>query len=597
MSGPGSGVLLGVILAGLAAGGVDPDAGGLAASAAVQPGQRGVVRTVLQDDRLEEIPLEILGISPGFAGPGRDVIVARLEGPRAIRYGVVAGMSGSPVTVEGRLIGALAYRIGGFTPEAIAGITPIEQMRRIPVDDTRVETGGMSWSAVQERLAAVAGVTGMTPASRSVLPAAGPSTTPLAVTGLTPLAREHVMPVLARMGLGPAIEATATGGSVEPRALAGGDPVAVVLVRGDTTVAGTGSVTLVEGDHVLAFGHPLVRAGAIDFPMARATIIVTVPSPAGSFKMARIGETVGAFTQDRAQGISGHLGAEAALTPLTVEVRSPDEDAVTRHRFEIVRSAGLTGGLTQLVMANTLFAADRAAVSGTIRLSGQILVAGREPVPFAAAFAGGLNGLPVALPASGYVASLMSLFQQAAIREDRDLAMTLRCDIDAEIRSLRVTRILLATPTVAPGGTVQATAILTRDSDGTRIRQPVEMVAPDLPPGTRLQLLVGDALAVARASGRPSPGAGGTITLDRLAAFVEALHAPERLYARLSRPATGLVVNARPLADLPPSVAAILGADGGAASHPTLGLSEVATGDWAQDGVVRGSMSVMLTVR
>lgn len=561
----------------------------------VRPGQRGSVRTVLSHSRIEEIPLEILGVAPGFAGPGRDVILARLEGPRAEWIGVAAGMSGSPVTVDGRLLGALAYRIGSFTRDAIAGITPIEQMLRIPREAGTLGSDRPAPVGPRALLEVIAGA----PGAGGKMPARGRAlfATPLAISGLHPLVEEHLLPELVGIGLGPVMVAGEgrTGGE-EERALAGGDPIAVVLVRGDMTVAGTGTVTLVEGDDILAMGHPLVRAGEVEFPMARASILVTVPSEASSFKMARIGETIGVFHQDRPQGLAGRIGDRARLTPVTLELDTPDGAGRVVHHFEIVRTPALIGSLVQLVVANTLLTADAAAVTGTIRISGRVRIEGREPIGFQAGFPGGVNGQPVAMPAARYVSALVTLMQQAALREEAVLAVELSCVLDPRIRLLRVEQVLLDGGAVVSGGTIRATAILRDEETGRRHRQEMEVPLPDLAPGTRLELLIGDAAALARADGVLPPAAGAASDLDSLARFLSRLRPPDRLYARISRPAPGLMLNSEPLPDLPPSVAAVLGTDGSGGGHRPLGLTEVRTRDWSQDAIVRGAIRLMMTV-
>ncbi len=566
----------------------------------IEPGQRGETRTVYAGDRVESVPLEILGVAPGFAGPGRDVILARLHGERAQLAGVASGMSGSPVLVDGRLVGALAYRIGSFTQEAIAGITPIEEMLALP-GETSGPWAGAPAAAPRYPLAAVAGLEPW-PDWPGPEDGSGPRTL-LAASGLDPRVESRYAPLLRSWGLGPVVQAVAVPGTppgTTTRPLTAGQPVAAVLVGGDLVLAGTGTVTLVEGDRVLALGHPLARGGAVDFPMARAEILVTVPSQAGSFKVAQVGEVVGAFHQDRPQGLAGRLGVQARTIPVQITVLDPASPGLEGprrvHRFWLVRSPLLAGGLLEMVVSNTLLAHDRGARSGTISLDGTLRAGDLPPLAVRNVFAGGESGPPVAFQAARYAAALLSLVAGAPGGEDLDMALELEFRLQADVRQVRVEEVQVQPPRLRPGEAAQVQVRLRELPGGIERMELFTFTVPLLPAGSELSILAGDASAALGADGAAELAAIGRAPgAAPLMAALQRLRPADGLYLRVTRPAPGWLLGADLLRDLPPSVASVIRTGGGPWRQP-LGEAIVADQGRSQRGVVVGAGRVSVPV-
>ncbi len=250
-------------------------------------------------------------------GPGQDMILARLHGDKPEYTGVVAGMSGSPVYIDGRLVGALSYRIGQFTKEPICGITPIESMLQVR-DGGNAAAPGMRRAEVKD-----SGVEGQ--------PEMRPMETPLVFGGFSQETVDRFGDRFRAMGLTPV---AGLGGAnptaVQPEPLVPGSAVSAVLVRGDLSMAGTCTVTYVDAKRLLACGHPITQYGPVQMPMTKAEVLASLASPLNSFKIINTTETVGAFTEDRASAILGQFGAQARMIPVAVEVVPPSgrgEDA------------------------------------------------------------------------------------------------------------------------------------------------------------------------------------------------------------------------------------------------------------------------------
>ena len=282
----------------------------------VKRGLRGVAYTVFEGVNPEPMQVEILGVLKEALGPGQDMILARLHGEKPEYTGVVAGMSGSPVYIDGRLVGALSYRIGQFSKDPIAGITPIEYM--LAVRDGEVRPAG---SGGLKRASASEGYGQMEIQAME---------TPLVFSGFSQETVDRFGDRFRAMGLTPVAGlGGADAKALQPEALVPGSAVSAVLVRGDLSMAGTCTVTYVDPTRLLACGHPITQYGPVDMPMTKAEVVATLASPLNAFKIVNTTETVGAFTEDRASAIMGQFGATARMIPVAVEVVPPSGAAKT----------------------------------------------------------------------------------------------------------------------------------------------------------------------------------------------------------------------------------------------------------------------------
>ncbi len=291
----------------------------------VHRGLHGVAYTVFEGVTPEPMEVEILGVLKDAIGPGQDMILARLKGEKPEYTGVVAGMSGSPVYIDGRLLGALSYRIGQFSKEPIAGITPIEQMFEVR-DGQRV--GGM-------RVAAVDGGQGQklnagiprSPQNDSAFSVSSsgdvqPIETALVFGGFSRQAVELFGDKFRALGMSPVagLGGAAAAGTRQPEPIVAGSAVSAVLVRGDLSISGTCTVTYVDPTQLLACGHPITQFGPVSMPMTKAEVVATLASPLNAFKIINTTETVGSFTEDRASAILGRFGVDARMIPVSVEI-------------------------------------------------------------------------------------------------------------------------------------------------------------------------------------------------------------------------------------------------------------------------------------
>ena len=296
----------------------------------IQAGMRGVAYTVFEGTRPESMNVEVLGILKNVNGPKGDVILVRLSGTKVEYTGVVAGMSGSPVYLDGRLAGAIAFRIGEFSKEPIAGVTPIGEMLEINAMDQTPENP----PSVAQASASAPNPTSAPGGSRA--PSADfanylkPIETPLVFNGFSQDAIEHFAPQFAAVGIVPVSGVGSVSDAKQPEPLEPGSAISAILVRGDMDIAATCTVTYMDAQNLLACGHPLLQFGLVDLPMTKADVVATLASPLNAFKIVNATEPVGAFVQDRHTGLLGRVRQEAGYDSGHPDhPRRPDSAAIS----------------------------------------------------------------------------------------------------------------------------------------------------------------------------------------------------------------------------------------------------------------------------
>ncbi len=366
----------------------------------VRAGMTATAWTVFEGTQPEPMEMEILGVLRGVRGPGQDMILARLRGAKPEFTGVVAGMSGSPVYIDGKLVGALSYRIGQFTKEPIAGITPIEQMIEVrDVSDhdafASAALGGPSFTADSRSGNAV----GIADAGMTFQP----METPLVLSGLDPESirfwrQQTAGTPLETIAAGGSAASAGSGGSSDPAEAAStlvpGSAVSMQLVRGDIEVAATCTVTYVDPKQLLACGHPVLGAGPVSLPMTTSEIVTTVASPLNAFKVVNTGRTIGAFDEDRESAIRGVFGAQAQMIPMHIAIDAPT--GPRKLNVEILDLPSLTPIAMQVVLLQSLVASNANSDALSYHLTGSIALAQYGSMPLDIWASAG-SGLPATL--------------------------------------------------------------------------------------------------------------------------------------------------------------------------------------------------------
>lgn len=577
----------------------------------VRPGMVGVGRTVFLGEAVSEFSVRIIGTFKSVVAPQRDLILAKLDGGPLADTGVIAGMSGSPVYIDGKLVGAVSYQLGQFPKEAIAGITPIAEMTDAtamtavraarpvslplgrPVTATelltlwnRDLTATRSLSASMADLLATSGHAEL---ARHAVTDLRPIAVPLVAAGLTPAVFDGVRTGFEAAGFVPqASTAVPQITSNASATLAPGDAVGVALLTGDFSLGATGTVTHVDGDRVYAFGHPLYNLGPTSFPMTRADVIAVLPSLVSSSKLASLGAIVGTISQDRATAIAGRLGSPPPMVPVSVTLVSKRAASRT-FSFSVVNDQLFTPLLSYLAVANVLTSYERQTGAATYAVRGDLRIRGAEPVHFDDVFVGDQG----AANASAYVAGPLTALYRNATDGFQLEGITLTIDAEEATRTAEIERVWLADTRVRPGADVPVHVLLrTYNGEDRLLHQTISI--PAHATGT-LQLLVSDGARLGMQDMVGGRRSDLQSTADIVRAANRAKHA-NRVYLRLSATVPGAVIDGESLPGLPPSVAGVIEAD--RPSGGSSALRSAPRGDWTipVEFAVSGSRQLTLTI-
>lgn len=580
----------------------------------VKTGMTGVGVTVFRGAEREEFDVEILGVLTNVMGPQRNIIVARLTGGPLATTGVIQGMSGSPVYIDERLIGAVSYSLGSFSTDAIAGITPIEEMvatdrasavvaRRTPAR-FRLPVAERDLAAVVREAFGSAQPFAQQPADVRAfgLPSseAGrlgtllqPIATPLVLNGFAPELQSLWTAAFSAGGLATTVGGTMTAETqleMAGQPLQPGDAVGASLIRGDLTMAGTGTVTMVEDDRVYAFGHPFYNLGPARFPMTRAHVTTLLPSLAISSKIAAIGEVLGTIDQDRSTGIYGSLGPGPRMIPIRMTLEEPGRDAARTFSFEIIEDPLFTPLLTYTAALNTFVTWTRDLGPRTYEVSGTARLRDHTNVTFDDIYTGNIASVVAASAVANPLATLFSNDFEPVEIEGVEVEVTAL----EERRAATLERVWLDAVRPRAGDEVPL-RILSRSHRGAELLETVMIAIPSHASG-RLVIEVSDAATLALRERQEGRSPAEADSLDQLIRNLNETRRNNRIYVRLLRTDPGAVDRGEPLPSLPGSVLAVL--EGNRSSGGLGRLREATLGEWelVGDHVVTGSRRLSITV-
>jgi len=506
----------------------------------VKTGMKGTGRTVFQGTRVEEFQVEVLGILENI-GPKQSVILARISGGPIDRTGVMQGMSGSPVYIGGRLVGALALSFP-FSKEPIAGIRPIEEMLRV-AEAPATARAAAAFPKPQEissggtRLVDIA--------------------TPVWFAGFTRAAVDHFAQQWREAGLEP-VQGISGGGRVVtpsgPVRLEPGSMISVQLMTGDLSVGADGTVTSVVGNKVFAFGHRFLSIGNTELPFARAEVLTLMPNLQSSFKISTAREWLGSITQDRSVALAGELGRRARMIPTRIQIRRGTSPAAA-YKIELADDRLMTPLLLQMAVFSALDATERTVGAQTITLSGRLDVDGAaRPIPIANVYSGDL-GAPQ-MVAAGAVSPLAYLLQ-AGFPSLRLRAVDLTLDVLDGKRQLNIDNVLASRREVRPGDTLDLYVSLL-NSDGNEVARSLRYKVPTGEPAGTLNFTVCDAVTANVAEYRQFLQTPPR-TPAQMLSFLGSLRTGDKAYVRVWRPHPSFQVQGETLPDPPPSLALLLG--------------------------------------
>ena len=531
----------------------------------VKPGQKGTGKTIFSGSQIESFEVEILGVLKNF-GPKQNLILARLSGARVEETGVFEGMSGSPVYLEGRILGAVAFAFA-FSTEPVAGITPIAEMVDIfknrPPRQRRIASASRAeelYRIQEEDWQAASGFPALPEADirrgefGDLEGRLRPIATPLNLSGFSQQALSRFAPQFRALGLSP-VRGLVSAGSAEASEAGNGAPlmpgstISVQLVRGDMGLSASGTVTHVSGSKVYAFGHPFLSLGNTDMPMNQASVITVIKSLQSSQKVSALERLVGSVRQDRATGLFGILGAKPELLPMRLRLQT-SRNEVKEYNYEVVHDSFLTPFMINLTVNNAIVSSERSLGGQTLRVKCDIQLKGQPNVVYESNIAD-LASTPAlaAVTLSAPVRLLLgSGFEDLKIeRVDFDIVAV------EEARRAELVKVWQDKLEARPGEEIHLTVFLRRENGLTTVEKHTLRIPEGISPGP-LHIEIGDGLTVSRLD---NPGEGRGYVPESLSQLVKAINnlkKNDRLYIRLYREQSGAVIGGEGMPGLPPSL-------------------------------------------
>jgi hypothetical protein len=582
----------------------------------IKPGMEGVGYTIFSGEQIQKFGVHVIGVLPNLLGPKQDIVLVRLVGADVDQTGVVAGMSGSPVYIGGKLAGAISLKFGVFTKEAIAGMTPIEEIlaagqagpgRGRPVAAGGAVTnpgpelqraggepaaGGSLEYPVPSELARQAGLTAAAGGGTGAFLA--PIETPLVFSGFYPEALGPFADQFRAYGM------VATEGGTAPAApgdaaLQPGDMAAIVLVRGDLSISAGCTVTARIGDRVYLCGHPLFRFGQVALPLARGHVLTTLSSSLASTKIMNTGGVIGTVTEDRATAVLGRLGASPAMIPVELAVKTRTTEK--HFRFELIESRKLTPLLVALATFNGLSGSPAYSEGATFLLHGKIEIAGHAPVRLDNMFAPSDSPLPDAFPVALDVENVFAQIFNNPYERPHISQIQLRVESIPERRWARIENAWIEKSEVRPGESVTVKVLL-HPYRGAPYIQEVPIRIPEQVSRGQLEVLVSDGVALDQMEQLSlASGQGQLAGLGELIRLLNRGRRNDRLYVALLQPSPTLLVEDKRLPNAPISEINVLEQQRSPGSTRLLGQSEA--GEWSvpMQRVITGRQYLTITVK
>ncbi|MGA6983931.1 MAG: SpoIVB peptidase S55 [Candidatus Sulfotelmatobacter sp.] len=571
----------------------------------IHAGMRGVAYTVFEGIKPESMDVEVLGVLHNVNGPKGDVILVRLHGQKVEYTGVVAGMSGSPVYLNGKLAGALAFRIGEFSKEPIAGVTPIADMLEInALDQSPAEES----VAVKPALNNVAGKTS-TPGiaalpgsmNQSAQDSAGsftnylqPIETPLVFNGFSQEAIQMFAGELGSAGIVPVMGAGSVSNDKQPEPLEPGSAVSAVLVRGDMNIEATCSVTYVDAQRLLACGHPLLQFGSVDLPMNKAQVLATLASPLNAFKIVNTTEPVGTFVQDRHTGIMGVFDKQPDMIPVTLSIHS--NTGVKQFHYEVLNNAKLTPVALMVTVFNALHGVNEFGEEITYRLNGNIGVKGFPDVTMKNMFSPSEGAQPAAMQAAMSLGERFGSIYDNPYTAAAVQGVNLDFDLVRERRWARLESARTDVSEARPGQEITLETVLA-PYRGERIVQQIPVKIPTSASKGTLRILVCDGDTLDHV-GRANAAFGRKLDLASTIALLNKEHSNNRVYVSLLEADPEARVADKVMPTLPLSIMNVMDGMRGNQEMIVSGESNVdETSTPPLDYVVSGAQVLTVTVK
>jgi hypothetical protein len=558
----------------------------------VHPGMTGTAYTVFEGTKVEPMGVVVLGVLRNLNGPHSNVVLVRLTGEKPEYTGVVAGMSGSPVYIDGKLLGALAFRIGTFSKDPIAGVTPITEMMEISEFDRSVSSSLPVSTAKASPSTSRTSGPGPSESIQNYSQFLQPIDAPFVFNGFSESTIKMFADKFAAAGVVPVMGVGGASGEKQPEPVVPGAAVSAVLVRGDMDAAATCTVTYMDKDHLLACGHPLLQYGMVDMPMTKANVVATLASPLNAFKIVNTTEPIGAFVQDRHTGILGRFDKQPQMIPVTLTIHGAS--GPKEFHYEVLNNAKMTPLMMMATVFNALQGMNQYGEETTYLMNGHIQVNGYPAVRMTNMFSP-MENQPTALAVALDLGEHFSRIFDNPFEAPKINGVSLEFNLEKDRRSAVLESARTDVTEARPGDEITIEAVL-RPYRGERIVRQIPVRVPTSAPKGTLRILVSDGDTLDRKS-RLNPVVSQKLDLNSTIELLNKEHLNDHLYVSLLEANPQATVDDKVMPAVPLSVMNVM--EGMRATQEMVVLNESAVNESSTPVgyVVNGAQVISLTIK
>ncbi len=525
----------------------------------IKPGMEGEGRTIFKGTKIETFKFKVLGVIEKFV-PDKNLIIVELESPILAESGIIAGMSGSPVYIDGKLIGAVAYGFE-FSKKPIGGVTPIEDIIKsdeynkptysIDISNIKIQFDKENIKFISDLLQKelVRRIHFCPHESLSPIQLIGTQRgmDPSVISYLTPL-----IPVISPAGnlkIKNQLDSKTVKVNRELFEISAADAAAIPLIRGDFEFSFSGTVTYIKGNKIYLFGHPLFNLGSVDFPLHKAEVISVVPSYRNSFKLTATRNMIGTVMQDRFSAIQAEMGKAPYMIPIKVFLENRNRS----FNLEMVNHPLLTPILGNIALANIFASEYKQFGFQSLRVKGKIFIENEKNVIIDDLFSG-----PDTSNELGNLFLAINFF----LMNNKDKNIKIQ-KIDFEIngservRNATIENVIVDKHAFYPGELINVSIHLKNDRGNTPVEK-VQIKAPNLKPGTLFHLMVADKNEMLRFDTMNIKTTYFPIKLSSLIRAINNLRKNNRIYLKLMTPTEGVFIKGHEYSNLPPSLQNVL---------------------------------------
>jgi hypothetical protein len=566
----------------------------------VKPGLKGVAYTIFSGDQIEKLDVTVLGVLKNAMGPQEDIILVELAGGDVEKTGVVAGMSGSPVYFDGKLAGAISLKIGLFSKDAIAGVTPIQNM--LDIQKSMMQSAAQEATNTLPQAASGLAMQSMVPVadeSPTKVPLGGgqfliPIETPLIFSGVVPQALSRFSSNFQAFGM-----STMAGGTVPPSPedaqVHPGDMVGMDLVSGDLSVAAGCTVTAIIHGRVFVCGHPFQGLGSVALPMTRAYVVTTLASSLESTKIMNTGGVIGTFQQDKSTGVVGQLGSGPPTIPVDVNLTTPTQQR--HYHFRVIQNPKLTPVLVALTAYNGIVSNTAYSEGTTLQMSGEINLVGHPSVDLRGMYVPSDAGIPDAFQPAAAVEAAFGVIYENPYEQPKISSVTVNVNSLTNSRWSQIEGAWSDKSEITPGEKLNIKVLL-RPYRGAPYLKEIPVTVPAQASPGNLQILVSDASSLNRMREMFGGAAQSRLRdLDELIRIINRERQNDSLYVTLLQNSPTLLVEDKELPDVPASEINVLDQRRAPGGAQLLYQSVIGEHSVPMNQVIAGQQYLSITVK